>query len=247
MAAKVIITPTTVPSRPRNGPPEMAMVSSTMPAFRRCCSRTAAASTRARSASSACGDRAASPAHRHCGAARPVSSCDGGGANALQRRADVIARAGQSRQVAVAELVERRPERPHCARRARAQKARLADHHHPRDGRHHGQQTDDDPAVQRDVLQHHADVRAVPAGGLAGLVLAVTDQTRRGALRERQQAQITRRCAPRARGRTRRPPSPGRPAPAACASGPAPSTRSPASGRRSSRRAAAPARHRRTT
>ena len=40
MAAKVIITPTTVPSSPRNGPPEMQIVSSTISLLSFCVSRT---------------------------------------------------------------------------------------------------------------------------------------------------------------------------------------------------------------
>ena len=52
IAAKVIITPTTVPSRPRNGPPAMEMVNNTILLFRRCVSRTSRASMVARMASS---------------------------------------------------------------------------------------------------------------------------------------------------------------------------------------------------
>ena len=55
MAAKVIITPTTVPSRPRNGPPAMAIVSSTMLEASFCVKRTCEASMVARIASIACG------------------------------------------------------------------------------------------------------------------------------------------------------------------------------------------------
>ena len=47
-AAKVIMTPTTVPSRPRNGPPEMQMVSSTISLSMICFSRTSPPSSAAR-------------------------------------------------------------------------------------------------------------------------------------------------------------------------------------------------------
>ena len=51
IAAKVIITPITVPSSPKKGPPEMAMVSSTIWLERLCCSRVMDASIAARMAS----------------------------------------------------------------------------------------------------------------------------------------------------------------------------------------------------
>ncbi len=47
-AANVIMTPTTVPSRPRNGPPEIAIVSSTIWLLSRCLSRTSPPSSDAR-------------------------------------------------------------------------------------------------------------------------------------------------------------------------------------------------------
>ena len=61
MAAKVIITPTTVPSRPRKGPPEMAIVSHTIWALSRCDSRTRSASTEALTALSDAADKGAAP------------------------------------------------------------------------------------------------------------------------------------------------------------------------------------------
>ena len=57
MAANVIMTPITVPSSPRNGPPEMAMVSSTIWLDRLCCSRVMVPSIAARMASMDCGVR----------------------------------------------------------------------------------------------------------------------------------------------------------------------------------------------
>ena len=53
------MTPMTVPSSPRNGPPEIAMVSSTIWLDRLCCSRVMVASIAARIASIDCGERIA--------------------------------------------------------------------------------------------------------------------------------------------------------------------------------------------
>ena len=50
IAAKVIMTPTTVPSSPRNGPPEIAMVSTTIRRLSRCISLTTPLSSDARMA-----------------------------------------------------------------------------------------------------------------------------------------------------------------------------------------------------
>ena len=183
MAAKVIITPATVPSRPRKGPPEMAMVSSTMLELRRCDSRTRSASTEARTALSAAPESTgvappdlALVELAHAGTGRACKGKSRRGPRRPRGGADRCWRLGSARGSSG------------CRDPVLPTKIRLG-HHHPR--RQHEHQAEDgyhDPGVGRQVAYEDGEVAGTGVTGLAGGFALRADQLGFGTLRGGEQA-----------------------------------------------------------